>query len=306
MILARGGHREMRKEESRVLKDISEDIDYLMHIGMPNTKWYTHDDSRRWESHAQYARFIPNPNADKYYHFGGRDDYNPNYSNKKLSANQMPSGGQMIVSRAKDASNERRINKAPVDQDTGLHVKTKDISRDADMKRVNPGFNNGDWATKYNCACCTYAYEMRRRGYDVAANGNYDAGFARNYLKYFKGSQEIPIVSHSVIKNGSPEMKQWNRYKELAAKGKNYETAKKTIRALKSQGNARGNLLVNWGAGDGHSLVYEVDNGKLTIRDCQLGKKVNPYETLSKCTMTRYVRLDNLDFDPKRIKEAVH
>ena len=101
-------------------------------------------------------------------------------------------------------------------------------------------------------------------------------------------------------------MKQWNRYKELAAKGKNYETAKKTIRALKSQGNARGNLLVHWGAGDGHSLVYEVDNGKLTIRDCQLGKKVNPYETLSKCTMTRYVRLDNLDFDPKRIKEAVH
>ena len=30
MILAYGGHREMRKEESRVLKDISEDINLLL------------------------------------------------------------------------------------------------------------------------------------------------------------------------------------------------------------------------------------------------------------------------------------
>ena len=293
----------MKRKESIVLMDITKDINFLMHYGVSNTNWYVHKYGD-WERHAKYANGMPNPETA---HIGrGRTDYNPKYMNRRLKKDEMPSTGEMIVSSIKDSINERRISKAPVDERTGLHLKTHDISRDADMKRVNPGLKNGQYQTQYNCSACTYAYEMRRRGYDVAANANYESGFPREYMKYFKNQKQVPIVAHSVLKNGSPEMKKWQEYKQLACKGRNHAAARQTLRALKAQGNARGNLILTWGAGDGHSVVYEVDHGKVTLRDCQLGKKLNPYDTLSRCVTTGYIRLDTLDFDPRHIKGAVH
>ena len=60
---------------------------------------------------------------------------------------------------------------------------------DKDLKNVNPGYKNFSDNTKNNCALCTTAVELRRRGYDVIAN-KADIGYTREiYSKMFKGAK---------------------------------------------------------------------------------------------------------------------
>jgi hypothetical protein len=65
--------------------------------------------------------------------------------------------------------------------------------------------------------------------------------------------------------------------------------------------------MVSWAGGGGHSMAYEVQNGKLKVIDAQ-GGYIYPHAQLMTMMAynVQYARLDNLKFDPKGIKEAVN
>ena len=81
-----------------------------------------------------------------------------------------------------------------------------------------------------------------------------------------------------------------------------------TIEKLSAQGNgARGNLMLLFGTGAGHSVSYVINNGKITIYDGQANKVYrNPTEVLLMSQACSFVRLDNVQPDIERIiKECV-
>ena len=184
-----------------------------------------------------------------------------------------------------------------VDDKTGLHLKEQEFTKAQDMAKVNPAFYNFDTNTKNNCALCTVAYDMRRRGYDVAANKAGDGYVYEELSKWYKGVKFNSVGDVKSIKQYNKEHKGEGLKKSL------YEEAEKSI--SKDGDGARGQLLVQWKHG-WHSIAYEVENGKVQLYDCQINKKCSLKRIVRQCYKVDYSRLDNLQFNPKTIKEAVH
>lgn len=215
-----------------------------------------------------------------------------------------------LVGAATSKKKEEKAKQAKegleTDKATGLKFKdpNKKYTEKDDMKAVNPGFHNFDNNTKNNCMLCTMTYELRRRGYEVTAN-KASYGYGMNDTKRWFPKAEVKKVDDyfGVI---APKDRAWRMRVALAAQGINYKLAKQTKQALLQQGDgARGNLMVNFSNGGGHSMVYEVKKNKFQIRDCQSGKLYRyPTRILRYCTSAGYARLDNVDFDKKRIKEV--
>ena len=204
-------------------------------------------------------------------------------------AYRLSQAGQSYVKTklyAKDREN------CKVDKKTGLLLKSKEMSREEDIARVNPSVHNFDKNTKNNCMLCTSTYDLRRRGYEVTAR------------KALYGYKENDITSWY------PKAK----VKEITGLNEKGKPSKKAmINQVKSelvkQGDgARGNLIVRWARmKGGHSVAYEVVNGELVIMDTQVNKTYSkPDYFLKRCSPTvKYARLDNVEFDPKGIKEVV-
>ena len=67
--------------------------------------------------------------------------------------------------------------------------------------------------------------------------------------------------------------------------------------------NSRGNLMVEWNGGGGHSMIYEVDNyGNVTIRDAQTNMVYQPIDLDDAVMSIKLVRTDNLDLKPGILK----
>lgn len=183
----------------------------------------------------------------------------------------------------------REIEDNPnIDKPTGLKLKQREMTPDEDMKRINPGYMNWSPNTKSNCMLCTTAYALRRKGFDVTANGANDGYYESQVLSAFPDAKlrrlnikSIPLTSEKqaaiIDKIGIPE-------------------------------GGYGNLLVKWNTGGGHSLVYSVENGNPVIRDCQTNKT---YKGALSCNrILNYakndimiIRLDNAKPDIKYMKE---
>lgn len=134
-----------------------------------------------------------------------------------------------------------------------------------------------------NCAYCTLAYEMRQRGYDVEAStcsqmtfndenaieSWYEGGEFRHPNKAGTASLEKDILKHS------PE-------------------------------GSRGQFCLFLANGGGHSVVYEVKNGEVYIRDCQVNKqwklKDCPYMSrIDRRHPPIYMRTDHLKLTDKSL-----
>lgn len=180
-----------------------------------------------------------------------------------------------------------------VDSKTGWHVKSNpEMSKEDDLKRVNPLVYNFDKATKNNCMLCTTAYDIRRRGYDV------EAGIARYGYDYADVKKWYP----------NAELKQVKGYNEKGKLSTPHMIENLKSEIAKQPEGARGNIMVQWKGGQGgHSMIYEVQNGQMVIMDAQVNKKyTDPAKILKKCTGdVTYARLDNVDFDPEKLKGLV-
>jgi len=205
------------------------------------------------------------------------------------------------------------------DSKTGFKLKKKETTPQKDLKAVNPNYREDDLATNNNCVLCTATFEMRRRGYDVTANTSEKMlqGF-KVYNEMFPGNKQETLKTKSsdfLVKPPKPtdlelDMGKYKKYQEASKKamyGENREHAKEVMSKLQKMPDSRGGLALTWGSGGGHMVSYEVKKGKVTVYDAQIGKEIKgkALEDLLACTtICSYARLDNVDFDPKKIKGA--
>lgn len=177
-----------------------------------------------------------------------------------------------------------------VDKNTGLKLKGKETSIKEDVKMVNPGYSDLYKNTKHNCALCSVAYDMRRRGFNVTAQ------------KAKTGYSDKEI--EGMYKNGKFEHVQYEKGIMSVKK-----TNDKIMKKLSSQGTgARGIVTVEWKGGGGHAMSYEVTPEGPKIIDAQRGKVYkNAYETVTHSYgYMSVMRTDNLkpNYDAMK-KEAI-
>lgn len=217
----------------------------------------------------------------------------------------------------------------------GFVTKAKEMSPAQDLAAVNRGYLLGP-GYRNNCVLCSTAYDLRRRGYDVAA-GATTRGFNSNLFfgeYYRKADGSLPdmgtVVSKATqgareritsevfaeyVNKYGPNMNQVTREKmrtDIArrlSREAGIRVGGTTIRpsaeevksALLAQGEgARGHIAVQWPLAGGHSIAYEVRGGKVHFPDGQINREHN-LEKLLKQTAPgqgiEFVRLDNAEPD---------
>lgn len=199
-------------------------------------------------------------------------------------------GVKAAAAKAKETKYlKNRAANSEMDRETGFYKK-KDGEYDekADLAAVNPRFMDLNSNSKNNCMLCTTTYDLRQRGYDVTAQMD-SIGYTFGDLKRWYPNAE---------------MKRNSRFDESGRVMKQNEYVQKTIKSLLDQGDgARGNLMAYFPMGGGHSVVYEVKNGQLLIKDGQANKVYkNPEKFLNLTFVNSFARLDNIEPDMKRIK----
>lgn len=156
------------------------------------------------------------------------------------------------------------------------------------VAKVNPKF--GAIGTKMNCRRCTFTYEMRRRGFDVQATRTTNASGqnAIGLLNALRPGEKIRptgrIGAMSLIqKEGAftnhGETPILDLARKFPAGGKNRVVFDEQggpdaiFKALATQPErSRGEVGVVWRMGGGHSMAYEVIDGKPIIFDTQTGR----------------------------------
>lgn len=189
------------------------------------------------------------------------------------------------------------------------------------VKPINPGF--GAIGTKMNCRRCTFAYELRRRGYDVRANRSSGAtgqnaagvhnaitpgakiktgrfGLIYNMMKEDSGGPTSQIIA-----------KTWGEKTVDGVTGFGTETAYDRATAIFSAlgthpNGARGELGVGWTFGGGHSMAWEIVNNRPVIFDAQVGKTFSTPATFERfaenVTAAGHTRLDNVELNHEYLK----
>ena len=200
-----------------------------------------------------------------------------------------------------------KYKKLDFDESVGLLKKTKKFTPEEDLNAINRHMFLWKKGAQSNCTFCTTAYELRRRGYDVSANYT-EHGRTMNHVKnYFK---------NAIVENDDDIV--WNLQKMKFPVGYSIENRRVVKRMaycdsvadrLSKYGNgARGNLFGFFPQGGGHSIFWEVQNGKTIFRDGQTGKTYSSArEALQYFApgRTEFFRMDNLEINKDTIKEAV-
>lgn len=156
-----------------------------------------------------------------------------------------------IVNRGKTFVNLTFKNyKADEDEwSDDLNNKAREYTQNEDQDAVNPKYNPFKLDYSMNCAYCTAAYDLRRRGYDVEAMP-YDDTYSANVYSIAEWYENTTIDD-------------WESTTDV-------RSFKSTVE--KNPEGSYGQFVVYWRGGGGHSMVWEKQNGKVVIRDCQVDK----------------------------------
>lgn len=192
-------------------------------------------------------------------------------------------GAQAISASSKEKKAEKRQGQDEKDKKTGLPLKAKEATPEQDVKMVNPGFKNFNSNTKNNCVLCSTAFELRRRGYDVTASKAGRGYSFEEYGKWFKGTKFESKSEWGVA--SALQMPSRKKGAELEAWAND--------KILKQGEGARGYLSVQWGPQGGHSMAYEVRNGKVLVHDAQCGKTKSLRSVTNASVNIGYTRLDD-------------
>lgn len=161
------------------------------------------------------------------------------------------------------------------------------------VKPINP--NYGRPGTKVNCMRCTYAYELRRRGFDVRSTL---ATMYSSLGQNTEGRNSILGETSKLLEQRSDLM---GKNPINFTKRSNVDKAKSVFDALsKLPTGARGELGIDKVFG-GHSLAFEKIKGTTHIIDAQNGKIYSDYKSLSKIMddvfSAAFTRLDDVDLN---------
>lgn len=192
-----------------------------------------------------------------------------------------------------------------VDPITGFRFIKKEMSDADNLLAVNPGRARFLSKTKHleiidgsstNCMLCTNAYELRRRGYDVHAGlEKTGRGFLPDNLfpKLYSDYKGTTKLWHPIDDSG-PDM--MTRVMDFATK---------------EGPGARGNIVVWWQQGGGHSMIWENVDGKVVFKDGQTNQVYKDFAKtiLKNASETRPVemlRTDNLTLNTAEMKKFVN
>lgn len=140
----------------------------------------------------------------------------------------------------------------------------------SDVSNTNPNYGKGkEWSI--NCQRCVPALEMRRRGYDVSAKPNYRGVTDSHLSKYPEDAWVNPRISNYASKSDiESEVKKWGD-------------------------GARGQIIVNWNRGGGHTFAVENVKGSVVFVDPQTGNlNCKKYFDYVKTGTTKLFRIDSL------------
>lgn len=172
-----------------------------------------------------------------------------------------------------------------------LPLKNKATTLDEDMAAVNPMYNTNNIVHyNENCGACTIAYDLRRRGYNVAAvdeDTYHKSGGTLNDL--------LDCYDNAKLIDQSDIARKYNISEESLTGHPTKELVSCMEKEMLSEGEgARGNFLTVWSLGGGHSISWEVENGEIVYRDCQTNEKVELDKWLGLSDKFYYFRTDNL------------
>lgn len=185
-----------------------------------------------------------------------------------------------VAKHKTDSYMKGREEKSTLDPETGLYMKKEGAYDDkADLAAVNPGFMNMNSNSKNNCVLCTTTYDMRKRGYDVSAQLDSEGYNWADIKKWYPDAK----VEHTSRRN------------EQGMGISQKEYLQRTIDNLQKQPDgARGNFFMLFTGGGGHSIAYEIQNGKVIFKDGQTNTVyTKPEKILSMTIANSYARLDN-------------
>lgn len=196
--------------------------------------------------------------------------------------------------KAKQFKKERESN--PVDEKTGFHLKTSDLSQEEDQERVNPEYKNWDENTKNNCVMCSVTYDMRRRGYDVTAKTSLKGVNSKEVTESVYKNAKTNYIDNRKITN-------YNMIRVTSEQSK--LMLNKLGFELKNQPNgSRGMVSVGWNnTMSGHCLNYEVDNDEVYIVDAQSNERYTIDKFPAEVNEVSYCRTDNLKINADKMKE---
>lgn len=159
---------------------------------------------------------------------------------------------------------------------------------------VNPDYPK--LGTTNNCMRASYAYEMRRRGFDVKATKTM---FATGQTSYYQKGASGFKDSNKKIRS---ELNQQSKLITFFTGDK--PSGSDVHRALSNEPDrSRGEFQVTWKGGRaGHSMAYEIINNKPVIFDTQTGDTYSTPKQLDKImnnvSRANYTRLDNKKLNP--------
>ena len=242
-------------------------------------------------------------------------------------------GGAAIAQSITDKKIDKEIKKdkerkenEKTDKKTGLKLKSEEVSEKEDISAVNRYFKHSDGGenAQNNCVYCSLTYEMRKRGYDVAANPRAAGMNGREITsKMFNNTKVNMIDTNGIVKkynNKTHEIdlnyttfEERNKIKKLQEKAtynRNKDYARAVINNIQKEENSRGSLFVQWGVGGGHAMSYKVENGVFTIIDPQANKMYSGKDAeklLSSTWLASSMRLDksSLNYKNKKLFKEV-
>lgn len=215
----------------------------------------------------------------------------------------------------------------------GFVTKAKQMTPDQDLAAVNRRYLMGE-GYQHNCVLCSTAYDLRRRGYDVAA-GSSTTGFNTNIFfgTYYQKADGSPLDMGTITSKAVQSTRERvtaqvfseyvNKYgadmTPIAKEAMRVETFKRLSReigmgsnnpkiqpsidevktVLLAQGEgARGAISVRWALFGGHSIAYEVRGGQVHFPDGQINREHDLAQLLKRTSYgdgIGFVRLDNAE-----------
>ncbi len=210
------------------------------------------------------------------------------------------------------------------DPDLSKGMSAEDVFKKV-VSKINPGYKADNWGVTKNCRRCTFAYEMRRRGFDVQATktlsgtGQNETGLHRaqgdkRSMTGCVSSVLREIISDAVTSgsaNNDPERVKdmfdsyWSSSNVVHIRNRDYkERVPSIFRSLSEMPNgSRGELGFARYGKPGHSLAWEIIDGKPYVFDCQsktMYKAATDFTSDFPSAMIReatLTRLDNVDLD---------
>lgn len=238
------------------------------------------------------------------------------------------------------AFNSYTGRKMLIDSVTGFKKIGKEMTDLDNLQAINPGRTAGLFRKKglktieiidgssTNCMLCTTAYDLRKRGFDVRAgkdlghNGFMPDDLFPKIYKNYKGTNDVNLFNGDsdkinnaffdiLRKNGLNKFNTDDRSKAFKILlNDKYQNVLSEIN--KNPPGSRGNIMVWWNGGGGHSMIWERDaSGVVKFMDGQTNTVYNNFfddvfANTSALKPTHILRTDNLEIDPKGMKDFIN